>query len=86
MVEFTISRENFQNFLSSLGRDLADLVIKVKQMGISAAVAQDTHYIRRNMDCGVSQGGNIYITDVPKLKSFLSTILKNISPANESSL
>tara|TARA_R100000234_G_scaffold104849_1_gene74862 strand:+ start:2181 stop:2942 length:762 start_codon:yes stop_codon:yes gene_type:complete len=73
MVEFTISRENFQNFLSSFGKDLADIVIKAKQNGISAAVAQDTHYIRRNMDCGVSQTGNLYITDIPKVKSFLST-------------
>ena len=74
MVEFTISKENFNNFLGSFGKDLADLVIKVKATGITAAVAQDTHYIRRQMDCGVGQTGKVFITDIPKLKSFLSTV------------
>ena len=74
MVEITISKDNFQNFLGSFGKDLADLVIEAKSTGITAAVAQDTHYIRRNMDCGVGQTGKVYITDIPKLKSFLSTV------------
>jgi hypothetical protein len=73
MVEITISREHFNNFLNSFGKDLADIAIKATSTGISASVAQDTHYISREMDCGVGQTGNLFITEIPKLKSFLST-------------
>ena len=52
MSEFTISRENFLNFLSSFGKDLSDIVVKVSSTGISAAVGQETHYISRRVDCG----------------------------------
>ena len=74
MVAFTIERENFGNFLSSFGRDLADIIIDAKQGNISAAVAKSTHYIYRKIDCGVEATGKLYITDIPKLKSFLGTV------------
>ena len=73
MVDFTVSRETFNNFLGSFGKDLGDLVIKVTTEGIVAAVGQQTHYIRRKVDCGTGQTGNIYFSDIPKLKSFIAT-------------
>ena len=73
MVDFTVSRETFNNFLGSFGKDLGDLVIKVTTEGIVAAVGQQTHYIRRKVDCGTGQTGNIYVSDIPKLKSFIAT-------------
>jgi hypothetical protein len=73
MVDFEISRESFNNFLSSFGKDLGDLVIKVTGEGITASVGQPTHYIRRGVLCGTGQTGNVYLSDIPKLKSFLST-------------
>ena len=84
MTEFTISRENFLNFLSSFGRDLSDIVVKVSSQGISAAVGQETHYISRKMDCGTSQTGNVYITDIPKLKAFLANTKTSDLSVNQS--
>jgi len=74
MTEITISKDNFINFLSSFGKDLGDIVIDVRIGSISAAVAKSTHYIHRKIDCGSEGSGNIYITDIPKMKSFLSTV------------
>jgi len=74
MASFTIGRDTFGNFLSSFGKDLSDLVIKVSSNGISSAVGQQTHYIRRQVECGTTDTGNVYITDIPKLKSFISTV------------
>jgi hypothetical protein len=74
MTEFTISKDNFVNFLSSFGKDLGDIVIDVRSGSISAAVAKTTHYIYRKMDCGAESNGKIYVTDIPKMKSFLSTV------------
>ena len=55
MTNFTIKTDNLQNFLNSLGKDLADVVINVNDNGISAEVGKDTHYIKRSMDCGVTK-------------------------------
>ena len=74
MAEFTIGHDNLKNFLSSLGKDLSDIVITLSEDGITASVGKDTHYIRRQMDCGVTQTGRIVISDLPKFKSFLATI------------
>ena len=84
MTEFTISRENFLNFLSSFGKDLSDIVVKVSSTGISAAVGQETHYISRRVDCGTGQTGNVYITDIPKVKAFLSNVKDSNLSINQS--
>jgi len=76
MTNFTIKTDNLQNFLNSLGKDLADVVINVNDNGISAEVGRDTHYIKRSMDCGVTKTGSINISDLPKCKSFLNTCKK----------
>ena len=49
MAEFSISQENFKNFLSSLGKDLNDIMITVSDGKITAAVGKTTHYVRRQM-------------------------------------
>lgn len=72
MAEFSISQENFKNFLDSLGKDLTDIMIKVGDGNIAAAVGQTTHYIKRQMDCGTAQAGNVYISDLTKLKAFVN--------------
>ena len=72
MAEFSISQENFKNFLSSLGKDLNDIMITVSDGKITAAVGKTTHYIKRQMDCGTSQSGKVYVTDLPKLKAFVT--------------
>lgn len=74
MASFTISKETFNNFLTSFGRDLSDIAIDVNADNISAAVANSTHYIYRKVDCGTESKGKLYITDIVKLKSFLSTV------------
>jgi len=74
MVSFTVSKETFTNFLSSFGKDLIDIAIVANNDHISAAVGKTTHYIYRKVDCGVSANGTLYISDIPKLKSFLSTV------------
>ena len=71
MASFSISKDNFTNFLSGFGNDLADIAIRVSSGGISASVGKTTHYISRAMDCGTVGTGFVYITDLPKLKSFL---------------
>lgn len=71
MASFTLSTENFVNFLTSFGNDLMDISIKVEAAAISAAVGKTTHYVSRRMDCGVEKTGYVHITDLPKLKAFL---------------
>lgn len=72
MAEFTISPENLKNFLTSLGKDLTDIMIKVGDGKITAAVGKTTHYIKREMDCGTAQSGNVYVSDLTKLKAFVN--------------
>lgn len=74
LVSFTIDKDNFNHFIGSFGKDLADIAIDADVGSISAAVGKSTHYIYRKIDCGVEKGGKVYITDIPKLKSFLSNV------------
>lgn len=73
MASFSISRDNLTNFLDSFGADLQDIAIKVGSDHISASVGKTTHYVSRKMDCGVSKAGYVNITDLPKVKKFLSS-------------
>jgi len=73
MTNFTISRDKLNSFLSSFGKDLADIAITVGEGCISASVAKSTHFISRKVECEVSMAGNLYISDIPKVKSYLST-------------
>ena len=72
MAEFTIAHDKLKNFLGSLGKDLSDIVITLSETGISASIGKDTHYIRRQMNCSVTQTGRICISDLAKFKSFLT--------------
>lgn len=74
MTEITISKESFGRFISCFGKDVGDILIIADEDSISAAVAKSTHYIYRKIDCDVAKVGNIYISDLPKIKSYLSTI------------
>ena len=73
MTQFTINRDKFGAFLSSFGKDLADIAITVSSESIHAAVAKSTHYIYRKTNCDTTSTGSLYISDIPKVKSFLST-------------
>ena len=66
MAEFSISQDNFKNFISSLGKDLEDLKITVNTGVITASVGKTTHYIKRSMEVGVKQTGTINISDLTK--------------------
>lgn len=72
MAEFSISQDNFKNFISSLGKDLEDLKITVNTGVITASVGKTTHYIKRSMEVGVKQTGTINISDLAKLKAFVN--------------
>jgi hypothetical protein len=74
MTKFSIGNKEFVNFLSNFGKDLVDIVIKVTHSNISASVAKSTHYIYRKVDCEPEETGKVYITDIPKVKNYLSTV------------
>jgi len=73
MTQFTINRDNIGAFLSSFGKDLGDIAFVVSKDSIQATVAKSTHYVYRKTDCDIITPGNLYISDIPKVKSFLST-------------
>ena len=73
MTQSTINRDKFGAFLSSFGKDLADIAIAVSSESIHAAVAKSTHYIYRKTNCDTTSTGSLYISDIPKVRSFLST-------------
>jgi hypothetical protein len=74
MTEFTISHSKLKDFLGSFGKDLADLVIEAKSDGIHASVGKDTHFIRRKVECDVSQSGKVNVSDLAKVKAFMGTM------------
>lgn len=73
MTSFSISRDKLNSFLSSFGKDLMDIAITVNRDSIYAAVAKSTHYISRQVECTDATPGNLFISDVPKVKAYLST-------------
>lgn len=73
MVSFSITRDKLNSFLSSFGKDLMDIAITVSRESIYAAVAKSTHYISRQVECSEATPGNLYISDVPKVKAYLGT-------------
>jgi len=73
MTAFSISRDNLNSFLSSFGKDLMDIAITVNRDSVHAAVAKSTHYISRQVECSDTTPGNLYISDIPKVKAYLST-------------
>lgn len=73
MVSFTITRDSLNSFLNSFGKELADIAITVSSDNIYAAVGKSTHFISRQVQCVSSNTGNLYISDIPKVKAFLST-------------
>ena len=73
MSAFTISRDKLNSFLNCFGKDLMDIVITVNRESIHAAVAKSTHYISRQVECTDGTPGNLYISDIPKMKAFLGT-------------
>ena len=73
MSAFTISRDKLNSFLNCFGKDLMDIAITVNRGSIHAAVAKSTHYISRQVECTDGTPGNLYISDIPKMKAFLGT-------------
>ena len=73
MTSFSITRDKLNSFLSSFGKDLMDIAITVNRDSVHAAVAKSTHYISRQVECSDAVPGNLYISDIPKVKAFLAT-------------
>lgn len=73
MTEVSVSKKTFNTFLDTFGKDLEDIALVVKGTVITARVGAMTHYIRRSCPAEVEEGGNIHISDLAKLRTFLKS-------------
>tara|TARA_R100000734_G_C3313650_1_gene105012 strand:- start:955 stop:1713 length:759 start_codon:yes stop_codon:yes gene_type:complete len=71
MVRFTATNKDLANFVGGFGKDLPDIVFRVEDEYVESAVGKDTHYLRRRLNIRDSEKGEIAVSDVPRLLSFL---------------
>jgi len=70
MVQFTVDIKKLTNFVKAFG-SLNDIVFRVKDNEIEAAVGQDTHYLRKRLSVENTENGNLPIANLTKLLAFL---------------
>ena len=71
MTRFTVNNKDLTQFISGFGKELPDIVFRVKEDYVESAVGKDTHYLRRRMNVKDAEVGNIAVSDVSKLLAFL---------------
>tara|TARA_R100001015_G_C4628022_1_gene187934 strand:- start:1377 stop:2135 length:759 start_codon:yes stop_codon:yes gene_type:complete len=71
MTRFKVNNKDLTQFITGFGKELPDIVFRVKDDYIESAVGKDTHYIRRRLNVKEAKPGEIAVSDVTRLLSFL---------------
>tara|TARA_R110000824_G_scaffold9694_5_gene43013 strand:+ start:199 stop:960 length:762 start_codon:yes stop_codon:yes gene_type:complete len=73
MTSVSIGKKAFTNFLDSFGKGLEDIALHVDDDIMSASVGAMTHYIKRTLPVESEERGDLHISDLQKLRTFLKT-------------
>jgi len=71
MTKFTVTNKELAQFISGFGKELPDIVFRVKGDYVESAVGKDIYYLRRRVSVRDAEVGNIAVSDVAKLLAFL---------------
>ena len=71
MTSFKVNNKDLTQFITGFGKELPDIVFRVKDDYVESAVGKDTHYLRRRMNVREVEVGDIAVSDVSRLLAFL---------------